>query len=295
MVSVNRIRPAVSAVVLAWTILSLPTQTGAECGARGSNPLSEPEYLAARVSLERGLTGDEAMTHCEYSLRRACLDWEANRPDAGRSGFRMALRFCDDKSVAERGVVASALAREDFGEAYAAWRSGVKSGPRDSAAVAEYEPVVHSGLSLTGFPYHGPEAYRITGNPKQGPDPATAWRLSIIPGLGFLYVGEPKVAASHFALSAGFAALCGWSAWQVIHGSGRDTRLVAGMDFALVATLFLQRYYLGGMREAHRLAEAKRRKAGLAKVAAMADALDPFKESDRLGAEPDVFGADQFP
>jgi hypothetical protein len=261
-----------AAAALAWSILALPAWTGAECGPRGSKPLSEPEYLAARVSLERALAGDEAISHCEYAMRRACLDWEGDRPDAGRSGFRMALRFCDDKSAAERGVVASALAREDFGEAYAAWRSAVESGPRDSAAVAGYGPVVHAGLSLTGFPYRGPESYRL---PQKGPDPATAWRLSLIPGLGLLYVGEPKVAASHFVLSAGFAALCGWSAWQAIHASGRHARMVAGMDFALVATLFLQRYYLGGMREAHRLAEEKRRKAGLAEAAAMAVGLDP--------------------
>lgn len=270
----NRIRQA-SAAILAWTMLSLALPAWADCGARASKPLSEPEYLAARVSLERGLAGDEAMSHCEYAMRRACLDWEAGRPDAGRSGFRMALRFCDDKSAAERGVVASALAREDFGEAYAAWRNATESGSGDSTAVAEYAPAVHGGLSLTGFPYHGPESYRINGIAGQEPDPATAWRLSLLPGLGFLYLGEPKVAAGHFVLSAGFAALCGWSAWQVLHGSGRDARMVAGMDFSLVATLFLQRYYLGGMREAHRLAEEKRRKAGLAKVAAMAGALDP--------------------
>ncbi len=234
--------------------------------------MSEPEYLGARIALERSLF-DNTLGHCEYSLARACLDWETGSPDAGRGGFKMALSFCDDRIMAKRGEVAAALHKKDFGEAFAAWQRNTEGNVKDSLALVSYEPVVFAGLSLSGYTYEGPEAYRL---PKNDRDPIMAWRLSFLPGAGFLYVGEPKVAASHFILSTVFASLCGYSAWRGYTAVDRDARMVAWMDFGLVATLFLQRYYLGGIREAHRLAQVKNQKAGLEKVSFMLESLNPF-------------------
>lgn len=262
-----------AAAVVILASMGSDARAWAGCGSHGSASLSDPEYLGARISLERSLV-DRSLGHCDYALERACLDWESDRSDAGRTGFHMALRFCDDRAVAERGAVASALAREDFGEAYAVWERHVSAGASDSAVLAGYAPAVHAGLSLTGYPYHGPEAYRVS---KGGLDPDKAWRLSLVPGLGLLYVGEPKAAAGHFFLSAGFAALCGWSAWTGMRAPDRDARMVAWMDFGLIGTLFLQRYYLGGMREAHRQAVVKNRQAGVRKAAVLAAMQDPFR------------------
>jgi len=252
------------------------------CGKRGSAERSEPEYLADRLSLERMLF-DGGLSHCDYALRRACLDWEADRPDAGGRAFEMAQEFCDDKAAAERGEVASALAREDFGEAFAAYARHASEGGADSLAVAEYAPAAYSGLSLTSYPPRGPVTYKL---PRGRLDPDAAWRLSLLPGLGFLYVGEPKAAASHFFLSLGFAALSGWSAYRGFKAPDRDGRMVAWMDFGLVTTLFLQRYYLGGMREARREAQVKNRREGLDKMAAMAGKLDPFAAPEAAPAPP---------
>ncbi|MDB5105714.1 MAG: hypothetical protein JWP91_3403 [Fibrobacteres bacterium] len=244
----------------------------ASCGGRGSAARSEPEYIAGRVALERSLF-DGDMQHCRYALERACLDWESGRADAGRYAFELAFRFCDDKTAAERGLVASALAREDFGEAYAVFERHSSAGPGDSAALADFAPAVYAGLSLTRYAPRGPVSYRL---PKGSLDPDKAYRLSALPGMGLLYAGEPRVAASHFFLSVGFAALAGFSAWRALEGPDRSSRWVAGMDFALITTLFFNRYYFGGMREAARVAREKNLHAGRVKVAALAAPLDPF-------------------
>lgn len=247
-----------------------------ECRGRSASALSEPEYIAARVSLERSLFDGE-MPHCGYALRRACLDWESGRPDAGRFAFELAFRFCDDKATAERGLVAASLARGHYAEAYAVFERHASAGAEDSAALAEFAPAVHAGLSLTPYPPRGPEAYRL---PKGDLDPDKAYRLSLVPGLGLLYAGEPGIAASHLFLSAAFGAIAGYSARQAFAGRDRKERLVAGMDLAVVMALFLPRYYFGGMREAGRIAREKNLHAGRDKVAAMAARLDPFAPAD---------------
>jgi hypothetical protein len=245
---------------------------GTSCGGFASVPLNGPEYQGARVALER-LLFDERMGHCDYSMARACLDWESGGPDAGRRGFQLAQSFCDDKSVAERGEVASALVRQDYGEAFAAWKRNVSLRPEDSILLSDYEPAIFTGLSTTGYSYRGPDIYRL---PLGNPDPNLAWRLSAIPGLSLLYVGEPQAAIGHFLLSTGFAAVCGYSAWRGFRARNQDARMVAWMDFGLVATLFLQRYYLGGIREAHRLAQVKNRRNQVRKAMALTETLNPF-------------------
>jgi hypothetical protein len=246
------------------------------CGARSSLELAAPEYLGRRAALERALF-DGGESHCGYALKRACLDWESGEPDAGRAGFEMALHFCDDKSAGERGVVASALARGDFTEAYAAWMRHSQAGEGDSLILAPYAPAVYAGLSLTSFPPRGPVEYRL---PRGAFNPDAAWRLSLLPGAGFLYLGEPGLAARHFAVSAGITALMGYAAYRGLAARDRDESMVAWMDFGLIATFLWQRYYLGGMREAARLALEKNRAANLARVARLSSQLDPFTSSE---------------
>lgn len=242
------------------------------CGPHASVDLSGPEYLGRLASLERGLF-DGTLSHCGYALRRACLDWESGADDAGRGGFEMALRFCDDKTVGERGAVASGLARGDYAEAYAAWLRHSEAGAADSLALAGYARAVHAGYSATAFPPRGPAEYRL---PAGRYDPDWAFRLSALPGAGFLYLGEPGLAARHFALGASLSALLGYCAWRGLAARDRDGAVVAWIDFGLVATFLWQRYYLGGMREAARLALEKNRAEKHARIAELAEGLDPF-------------------
>jgi hypothetical protein len=245
---------------------------GEGCGALGSVRLSEPEYLAREITIERHLFDGE-MTHCQYALARACLAWETEKLDAAHDGFEMAFQFCEDKSVSERGQVAASLAAQKFPEAYSTFLRHSSASTEDSLLLAVYAPAAYSGLTLTSFSPRGPEAYRLPPG-KLSPD--LAWKLSVIPGLGFLYIGEPKVAASHFFLSTGFAALASLAAYHGITASHHDTRMVAWMDLGLISSLFLQRYYLGGMKEARRMALEKNRREGLQRVGALTATLDPF-------------------
>ncbi|MBW8886534.1 MAG: hypothetical protein JF616_02150 [Fibrobacteres bacterium] len=242
------------------------------CGARGSSLLTDPEYLAQRIGLERALS-EAALSHCAYAFRRACLDWESDREDAGRHGFDMAQEFCEASPAAARGEIASALARGDFGGAFAAFDHGISRGGADSAAVAAYAPAAWGGLSLTPYARPAPVTYRL---PPGRFDPGLAWRLSFLPGAGLLYVGEPKAALSHLLTSLAFGSLSAWSGYRVFTGANRKARATAAVDFGIIGAFFFQRYYLGGMREARRMAREKNRAADKERVAALADSVDPF-------------------
>lgn len=247
-------------------------EAGPRCGARGSAPLTDPEYLAQRIGLERALS-EGALSHCDYALRRACLDWGSDRGDAGRHGFDMAQEFCEDSPAAARGEIASALAREDYGGAFSAFDHRVSRGGADSAAAAAYAPAAWGGLSLTPYARPAPVAYAL---PQGRFDPGRAWRLSLLPGAGLLYVGEPKAALSHLLTSLAFGSLTAWSGYRAFTGADRKARAAASLDFAVIGAFFFQRYYLGGMREARRVAREKNRAADKERVAAMADRVDPF-------------------
>jgi hypothetical protein len=266
--------------VKAWPALALAAlasiargdEDGIRCGARGAFPRTDPEYLAERIRLERDL-GEGALSHCGYALRRACLDWEADRGDAGRRGFAMAQEFCPDAPAAARGEIAAALARNDYGDAFAAFDRRMSRGGPDSAAVAAYAPAAWGGLSLTPYARPAPVAYTL---PPGRFDPGLAWRLAALPGLGLLYVGEPKAAFSHLLTSLAFGSLAAWSGNRAFAARDRKTRWAAGLDCGVVTLFFFQRYYLGGMREARRLAREKNRAAARERVAALASAVDPF-------------------
>jgi hypothetical protein len=262
------------ALLISATLLSIGwgEEGGPQCGARGSSPLTDPEYLARRIGLERALS-EGALSHCAYALRRACLDWESDREDAGRHGFEMAQEFCEASLIAARGEIASALAREDYGGGFAAFDHRISRGGQDSAAVAAYAPAAWGGLSLTPYARPAPVAYKL---PPGRFDPGRAWRLSLFPGAGLLYVGEPKAALSHLLTSLAFGSLTAWSGYRVFTGSDRKARATAALDFGFIGAFFFQRYYLGGMREARRVAREKNRAADKERVTALADRVDPF-------------------
>jgi len=262
------------ALLVSATLLSTgwSEEGSPHCGARGSGPLTDPEYLAQRIGLERALS-EGALSHCAYALRRACLDWETDRGDAGRHGFDMAQEFCEASPTAARGEIASALARDDYGGAFAAFDHRISRGGADSAAAAAYAPAAWGGLSLTPYARPAPVTYTL---PPGRFDPGRAWRLSLLPGAGLLYVGEPKAALSHLLTSLAFGSLTAWSGYRVFTGSDRKARATAALDFGVIGAFFFQRYYLGGMREARRVAREKNRAADKERVAAMADSVDPF-------------------
>lgn len=249
-----------------------PADTNVPCGPPGSVPRLEPEYAAERIAQERALASGN-ISHCGYALARACLDWESDRGDAGRHAFLMAQSFCGDSPAAVRGEIASAFARARYAEAYAAFDRHRSRGGADSAAAAAYGPAALAGLALSPYARAGSAA---GDGPGTGWDPVRARRLSLLPGLGFLYLGEPKAALSHALTSFAFGALAGWSGYRAFSAPARNERWVAALDFGLITAFFLQRYYLGGIREAGRLAREKNRARARADVAALAGAVDPF-------------------
>lgn len=242
------------------------------CGDRATVPLSFPEKAGRRLSLERLLNGG-GVTHCGYFLARACMEWETRDPGAGLQAFEMAFRFCDDKTIAARGKVAARLDREDFAGAYVALMDGVGEGGVDSLALAPFERAVFGGLSLTDFPTRGPDAYRLA---PAALDPEMAYRLSLLPGAGFLYAGEGRLALQHMMLGLGLSALAGWRIREGFRGWNHEVRMAAFMDAGVVTLFLWRRFYLGGMAEARRIAREKNRSQGAARVRAMWSSENPF-------------------
>lgn len=258
------------------------------CGPQGSHPLSAPEAAGRRLALERDLA-EGALTHCGYFLRRACGEWESGLP--GLRAFEMAHRFCDEagradsggdgsaKAIAMRGRVAARLSGEDYAGAFAAWKAATAGGGGDSAAVAPFAEAVHAGLSLTDFPAQGPEAYRL------GPGPFHPDRIvwaSLVPGAGFWSLGEGRLAAQHFLIGSGLTAVTIWRLWSGYRAADHADRMVACLD-AGVLFLLWKRYYVGGMREAGRLARLKNRRHGAARVRSLWSSEDPFAPPARPG------------
>lgn len=242
------------------------------CGERGARPMGPERKAGRQLALEHDLAV-EGFTHCAYFLERACLEWESGDPGSGWQSFEMAYRFCDDKTVPARGRVAARLAGGDYAGAYAAWKAGSRAGAAESLALAGYAPAVYGGLSLTDFPVQGPVEWRQPPGPW---DPERAWRLSLLPGAGYLYLGEGQLALQHLVLGAGLSTLVGWRLWGGWRGDGNDFRMAAFLDAGLLALLW-KRYYLGGMEEARRLAREKNRGYGAGRVRALWVRENPFR------------------
>lgn len=236
------------------------------------------EAVGRRLALERGLH-EGALDHCGFFLGRACLEWETGAAGAGAQAFERAWRVCDAKAVAARGRVAARLDGGDYAGAYAVWREGSAAGGADSLALAAFEPAVFAGLSLTDFPSQGPAAYRLAPGPW---DPQGVFWLSLAPGAGFLRIGEGRLALQHLVLGSGLTALLGWRLASGFRGADHPARMAAFLDAGILALLW-KRYYLGGMREAGRLARVKKRRQGAARVRALWSGENPFRPSDRPG------------
>lgn len=242
------------------------------CGNRGSAPGGSEERAARRLVLERSYH-DGTLGHCAFALARACQEWESGPPGAAWPSFDRAARLCDDATIGWRGKVASRLDREDFLGAYADWVDGTEHGPVDSAALAPYAASVHAGLSLTSFPHLVPATLRL---PPPSRDPEHAFRLSVMPGAGFLYANEPALAWRHFILGASLTGLVAWRVHAGLTATDRGEGWTAGLDAAAITLLLWKRYQVGGMHEARRKLREKNRRDGGSQVRALWMRENPF-------------------
>jgi hypothetical protein len=242
------------------------------CGSRGSISVDPSESAARRLTLERAYH-DGTLSHCAFALARACQEWESGPPGAAWPSFDKSIRLCPDGLAGWRGKVAARLDREDFLGAYADWTEGSEAGPEDSLALAPFKPAVHAGLSLTAFPNLADPSLRL---PPPSRDPETAYRLSILPGAGFLYAGEPGLAWRHLLLGTTLTGLVAWRVQACVNAPSRKQGYAAGLD-AAVLTLFLwKRYQVGGMREARRRLREKNRREGGSRVRELWIREQPF-------------------